>query len=922
MRFEIREMKKEIRKNQYTKRSTSDAVARASDTFLLKSPISNLISQFFYLVSLLFLIFNLISLISATPAHAGVISKPTNNLGLVAYWSFNEGVGTLATDSSGSGNHFDLLNGATWQNGRFGSGAYTDGVNDFGRASTTVSSYPFTISAWIKDEGTVSLAYTGANVPYYFIRLSNGTASMAFRPDASIENTSISAVATTSISGFVHVVGVYLSDTEKQLYVNGDFIAVNTNTRAFTTSIDQVLIGTYRTSNAAYHNGVTDEARIYNRALSASEIEALYRSGQATLARTPALITDGLVGWWTMDGADINWNTNTITDRSGNGNTGTLVNMSTSTSPVEGRVGQGLLSVRGTLNRVSVPQSSSINDLESLSVTLWSKLFSVTPSIRGYIAKLDDNTGGHGWWFISFPTNSSLEFKQVYDSTDLLVLCSNAVSAGGWDFYSVTWDGTAEADNVHIYKNGIELSCSTRTDGVGNRVTDSGRPLFIANGRDNADQELDGIIDDVRIYNRALSLQEIQTLYNGTSPTFQASSVKGVFGTNLISHKTFDGKHTNWNTYVLTDAGLNTGTFSMRNMATASVPVSGKVGQAFSFDGINDYVFGPVDGTPNTGTLSLWMRPNSFASNDNIWSYGNDSTSDNHMYLHASKYATLDFIRAASTNGEISPVNIGFARSLLPLGEWSHVVATWSPNRSALYLNGVVQSTSTGVTTSFSAAQNSYAGTGELAHFDSFRSDTLTSWSKQGSPYYNNGAIRMDASANIYFDVPSDLQDDDWDLYFRFREPTKDSAEGMEVRITLNGIAGGYAVFDRFESSNWYRIHWGGSTQTSEAVNMTANTWYRGRISKRGTNMSWFVDDNQIGSTVNIGSDRDTTRIAFYNTPTGSGTAEFDDIRWAIVNSSGSRIPATYFDGALDDIRLYDTELSAEEVRGLYNATK
>ena len=53
-------------------------------------------------------------------------------------------------------------------------------------------------------------------------------------------------------------------------------------------------------------------------------------------------ITSGLVGYWTMDGTDTNWKTGTMTDRSGMGNTGTLVGMSTSTSPVAGKVGQAL----------------------------------------------------------------------------------------------------------------------------------------------------------------------------------------------------------------------------------------------------------------------------------------------------------------------------------------------------------------------------------------------------------------------------------------------------------------------------------------------------------------------------------------------------------------------------------------------------
>src|SRR3989338_3488894 len=53
----------------------------------------------------------------------------------------------------------------------------------------------------------------------------------------------------------------------------------------------------------------------------------------------------GLVGYWTMDGADTVWTSATAAttlDKSGNGNTGTLTNMSRSSSPVSGKIGQGL----------------------------------------------------------------------------------------------------------------------------------------------------------------------------------------------------------------------------------------------------------------------------------------------------------------------------------------------------------------------------------------------------------------------------------------------------------------------------------------------------------------------------------------------------------------------------------------------------
>src|SRR3990167_10285368 len=66
----------------------------------------------------------------------------------------------------------------------------------------------------------------------------------------------------------------------------------------------------------------------------------------ATLNAPPTTLnTSGLVGYWTFDGADTVWTSSTAAttlDKSGQGNTGTITNMSQSTSPVIGKIGQGL----------------------------------------------------------------------------------------------------------------------------------------------------------------------------------------------------------------------------------------------------------------------------------------------------------------------------------------------------------------------------------------------------------------------------------------------------------------------------------------------------------------------------------------------------------------------------------------------------
>src|SRR3989338_7635905 len=97
-------------------------------------------------------------------AKAAIISKPPSNLGLVGYWSFDEGTSTTATDFSGNRNNGKLTNfpspvpfdssvNSGWTNGKQGKALSFDGSDDYVNAGSASSLKPTsaqTISFWIK----------------------------------------------------------------------------------------------------------------------------------------------------------------------------------------------------------------------------------------------------------------------------------------------------------------------------------------------------------------------------------------------------------------------------------------------------------------------------------------------------------------------------------------------------------------------------------------------------------------------------------------------------------------------------------------------------------------------------------------------------------------------------------------------------
>ena len=82
-----------------------------------------------------------------------------------------------------------------------------------------------------------------------------------------------------------------------------------------------------------------------------------------------------------------------------------------------------------------------------------------------------------------------------------------SLTLDNWYHLAVVWNGT----NMIGYVNGSQSAVSTQVTSPGNPAYD----LFIGRATDTTLYDFSGTIDEVRIYNRALSAQEIQNLYQG-----------------------------------------------------------------------------------------------------------------------------------------------------------------------------------------------------------------------------------------------------------------------------------------------------------------------------------------------------------------------------------------------------------------------
>jgi hypothetical protein len=205
------------------------------------------------------------------------------------------------------------------------------------------------------------------------------------------------------------------------------------------------------------------------------------------------LNSDGLVANWKFDDAN-----ETIThDVSGCGHTGTLFNGPALTM---GLIGNALY-FDGRDDYVAIFHTPALDVGNTLSVAAWVKPAS---SARQTIVGQFDSSGR---WQLEL-TNEAAN-KICISAREALVACiGKAATVGAWNH--IVYTRTGPGTGVHkFYLNGISYSLTTdlSPDYIDSSIKELGRAK-------PGLQQFHGHMDDVRIYNRALSAGEVRALYN------------------------------------------------------------------------------------------------------------------------------------------------------------------------------------------------------------------------------------------------------------------------------------------------------------------------------------------------------------------------------------------------------------------------
>ena len=457
---------------------------------------------------------------------------------------YNSGVPLLPTSDSGNYDNSDNLQGywrndgiATWTDRANTGVASFDGSNDRLTAQniTLSGNDTYTFSAWIKPNATTMEGIIAIGNVYMSICVSAGyLEGRNYNSGAVLTNTDAHSI---TAGQWCHVVGVFTGG-EVTLYKNGSSTSAVACANQ-SASNQPVYIGYGGTAD--YFNGQIANACLFNTALTASEVSELYAIDKRSSISGHSKFSS-CVGSWLM-GADSSDTTSTIQDQTSNNNDatvsgaslvgyndGTATNATTSIvipeGSTSGRDSQGFLLSDTTLItnglRLNGSEYVEIQDSEvfdfgqnNFSIEYW---INTSESTNVKIINQWDYSGTTTVWasssFESRLSSNKLYARVSNGSSGVDVTSTTSVNDGDWHHIVFLRDG----DTLRLY---VDKTQEDTGDVTGITIPDTTRPIWIGKDISSGNIFFNGLIDEVRIYSKALSASEVTKNYNNGKSAHQ-----------------------------------------------------------------------------------------------------------------------------------------------------------------------------------------------------------------------------------------------------------------------------------------------------------------------------------------------------------------------------------------------------------------
>ncbi len=508
-----------------------------------------------------------------------------NRGGLVGHWKLDETSGTTAYDSSGKANNGTLTNSPTISTqtpSKFFStrSISFDGVDDYIQTNFAPSGYTkITMSAWVNLTAAgsypmvMSYGTNADNVLELRAYDTTGRMELVRRSDNVGIRDSVSIVGT----GWHHFAGTSDGTTFK-FYKDGVLLGSQTISHNISSATTFRFGRRSNDEGSPYQlTGFLDDIRVYNTALSYElirDLASLAPPGSLTASGSqtryiPGIFfpsTGGLIGHWKMEETIAG---STVTDSSGynrdgtpNG-TGGANNLPQPATSVPGNTSfltTRSLNLDGTDDYVNFGTSADLSPA-NMSFSFWT-INNVTPAQYDALLLRSSSTAWADGWGVWYDSASTIKFYVGNYATNF---ASATISPQQWNHVAGTWDGTT----LKIYVNGV-LGTNGSKSGAQTATTQA----LATRGFSDA-FNINGLMDDLRMYSRALSPEEIKALYSEPQ-AWSVAATESAWGGRLSSDSTDDDAK--WGTDGGSEKWINIGdgsyTVVRRQSAT---PLSGSV---------------------------------------------------------------------------------------------------------------------------------------------------------------------------------------------------------------------------------------------------------------------------------------------------------------------------------------------------------
>ncbi|PIZ46504.1 hypothetical protein COY32_03180, partial [candidate division WWE3 bacterium CG_4_10_14_0_2_um_filter_41_14] len=597
----------------------------------------------------------------------------------------DEGTGTSANDSSGGGNTGTLTNSPAWATGKFGKALkFTSSSSQkvsLGTTNIPSGNQNYTMMAWIKPDsygtyGIVGWGNWGSTNQVNAFRLTpTGLVNYWWGNDLTVTKTGLTD------GNWHHIVALF-DGTTRAIYVNGVLVGSDTPS-SHNASATNVNIATTNTNE--YFPGSIDDIRIYNYARTQKQIVEDMLGRQSSSGASAGGNAGSAIGYWKFDEGS-----GTVANNTGFGGSAYNATLASSTNnPTwsNGKNGKALV-FDGNNDYATI--NTNLPTLTEGSISMWAKRTAYTGTYQFLF------TDGGSQFEMSWTGTSNLQFYV----NNVSVSTTSAASLNTWYHIVGTFSETGNFQRIYI--NGVLANLSTYPGDA----TTAGRYF----GSRAGSYPFAGSIDEVKIYNYALTEDEVKIDYNSSSAvSFGTTSTAsdGVTGDNSAARSyCVPGDTTScaapvaeWKMDEHSGASIqdtsgngNTGTITG---ATWKGSADCKEGSCLSFNGTSDFVNMPVISLSSSAmSISAWVKPVDISTNSYYEIYRQQGAGGLSWVLSFQDNGTILSFGLRTSVGGYTELDIPITAGNYTDGSWHYIEAVYDGTTKKIYKDGVPYSTS------------------------------------------------------------------------------------------------------------------------------------------------------------------------------------------------------------------------------------